>query len=136
MWMKSLGCHTGGYEVSRCRTRSESRNIFYVGDKACKQGIHHGFEIQCRRHQKSKTGLSMAPQKDWLDSVTGQIMFFKYFLNNFQASSAGYLWPSAQTQKIQFWSMVKICLEIINFLGFFLSRQNKNIPRKKFCPNF
>ena len=39
------------------------RNSWHAGDKAHKQGIHPGFETQGRRHQKSKTGVSVAPQK-------------------------------------------------------------------------
>ena len=40
------------------------RNSWHIGDKARKQGIHPGFETQGRHHQKSKTGVSVAPQKD------------------------------------------------------------------------
>ena len=40
------------------------RNPLHNGEKACKQGIHPGFETQCRRHQMSKTGVSAAWQKD------------------------------------------------------------------------
>ena len=39
------------------------RNPLHAGDKAGKRGIHPGFETQGRRHQKSKTGVSVAPQK-------------------------------------------------------------------------
>ena len=39
------------------------RNSWHTGNKACKQGIHPGFETQERSHQKSKTGVSVAPQK-------------------------------------------------------------------------
>ena len=37
------------------------RNSLHVGNKAHKQGIHPGFETQGRHHQKSKTGVSVAP---------------------------------------------------------------------------
>ena len=47
------------------------RNSLHTGDKACKQGIHPGFETQGRRYQKSKTGVSVAPQKG--------LMSFKIF---------------------------------------------------------
>ena len=39
------------------------KNPLHVGNKAHKQGIHPGFETQGRHHQKSKTGVSVAPQK-------------------------------------------------------------------------
>ena len=39
------------------------RNSWHAGDKARKRGIHPGFETQGRRHQKSKTGVSVAPGK-------------------------------------------------------------------------
>ena len=42
------------------------RNPFYVGHKACKQGVHPDFETQGRCHQKSKTGVSVAIQKVFL----------------------------------------------------------------------
>ena len=39
------------------------RNSLHAGNKAHKRGIHPGSETQGRRHQKSKTGVSVAPQK-------------------------------------------------------------------------
>ena len=39
------------------------KNSLYTGAVARKPVIHSGFEIQRRRHQKSKTGVSVAPQK-------------------------------------------------------------------------
>ena len=44
------------------------RNSWHAGKKACKQGIHPGFETQGRRHQKSKTGVSVAPRKGLMSS--------------------------------------------------------------------
>ena len=38
-------------------------NRLQPGEEACKQGIHPGFGTQGRCHQKSKTVVSMAPQK-------------------------------------------------------------------------
>ena len=35
----------------------------HSGDEVRKLGIHPGFETQSRRRQKSKTGVSVAPQK-------------------------------------------------------------------------
>ena len=44
------------------------RNSLHAGDKARKRGIHPGFETQGRRYQKSKTGVSVAPQKGLVSS--------------------------------------------------------------------
>ena len=44
------------------------RNSLYAGEEACKRGIHPGFETQGRRHQKSKTGVSVAPPKGYMSS--------------------------------------------------------------------
>ena len=42
------------------------RNPLHTGEKACKSGIHSGFEAQGRCHQKSKTGVSVAPQRGFV----------------------------------------------------------------------
>ena len=42
------------------------RNPFNAGKKACKEGIHPWLRNTGRRHQKSKTGVSVAPQKEIL----------------------------------------------------------------------
>ena len=47
-------------------------NPLRPGDKASKQRIHPGFETQGRRQQKSKMGITVAPQKG--------LMFSKIFL--------------------------------------------------------
>ena len=39
------------------------------------QGIHPGFETQGRRHQKSKTGVSMAPTKRTYDLIGLRVSF-------------------------------------------------------------
>ena len=39
------------------------RNPLCTDEKVCKQGIHPGFDIQGRYHQKSKTEVQVAPQK-------------------------------------------------------------------------
>ena len=44
------------------------RNSWHTGDKARKRGINPGFETQGRHHQKSKTGVSVAPQKGLMSS--------------------------------------------------------------------
>ena len=53
---KWLSHHAGHQEVNL-------RNPLHTGNKACKQGIHHGFEAFGRHHQKSKTGVSVNSQK-------------------------------------------------------------------------
>ena len=37
-------------------------NQLHAGNEAYKQGIQPGFETQGRYHEKSKTGISVAPQ--------------------------------------------------------------------------
>ena len=44
------------------------RHPLCTGEEASKWGIHTGFETQGRRHQKSKTGVSVAPQKGHVSS--------------------------------------------------------------------
>ena len=44
------------------------RNPLHAGEKTHKQGIHPGFETQGRHHQKFKTGVSVAPQKELVSS--------------------------------------------------------------------
>ena len=68
---KRLGCHADLCTVSRCRTRGESGEYCagkkvckHTFKKVCKREIHPGFETWGRRHQKSKTVISVAPQKD------------------------------------------------------------------------
>ena len=39
------------------------RHLLCTGEEAHKQKIHPGFETQGRRHKKSKSGISVAPQK-------------------------------------------------------------------------
>ena len=48
-------------------------NPLCTGEEACKRGIHPGFETQSRHQQKSKTGVSVAPQKGHVSSKN----FFK-----------------------------------------------------------
>ena len=53
--VKWLGCHAGHQEVSRCHTRSESEESM--------QQSRQLTDPQGRHHQKSKPGISLAPQK-------------------------------------------------------------------------
>ena len=41
------------------------RNPLHTNDEACKWGINPVIGTQGRHHQKSKTGVSVAPQRDW-----------------------------------------------------------------------
>ena len=43
-------------------------NLLHTGDEEGKQKIHPGFETHGRRQQKSKTGISVAPQKGLMSS--------------------------------------------------------------------
>ena len=46
----------------------KNKNLLHVGKEARMWGICPGFETQGRHHQKSKTELSVTPQKDWYPS--------------------------------------------------------------------
>ena len=59
---KRLSCYADCQETSRC-PEANLNNPLDAGDKAHKQRSHPGFETQGRHHQKSKTGVSVAPQK-------------------------------------------------------------------------
>ena len=48
--------------------------------KHSSKGVHSGFEIQGRRHQKSKTGVSVASQKRLMSSYNlkkKEVIFFR-----------------------------------------------------------
>ena len=42
-------------------TTKKHQNPLRLGEKARKRGIHPDFKTQCRRHQKPRTGVSVAP---------------------------------------------------------------------------
>ena len=65
---KRLGCHADTYTVSRCRTRGESQEFIARRRKNTSEGSTPGFETQGRRHQKSKTGVSVVPPKGLMSS--------------------------------------------------------------------
>ena len=59
--------HAGCQEVGKCSTRGESWGMYvtFASAKiANKAEPTSGFETQRRRHQKSKTGVPVAPKKD------------------------------------------------------------------------
>ena len=61
---KMLGYHASCQEVSRCRTRGESEESI-----ACRRGnVHSGFDTRGRHHQKSQTGVPVAPQIELMSS--------------------------------------------------------------------
>ena len=71
---KATGCRAGYQDVSRCCTRGESqKHISHMPPPSVNKVAHSGFETQRRCHQKSKTGVSVAPQKRLMSSK----MFFK-----------------------------------------------------------
>ena len=68
-WLRA-GCQ----EVGKCSTRSGSRgNVHYVCLCNANKAAHSGFETQRRRHQKSITGVPVAPKMDMCQPKT----FFK-----------------------------------------------------------
>ena len=61
---KATGCYAGIIHQQMCRTRGESQGMYitYASEKFELGRTHSGFETQRRHHQKSKTGVSVAPQ--------------------------------------------------------------------------
>ena len=57
-------CHAGRQEVGRSHTRGESHVTYVMPLPSANKAAYFGFETQRKHHQKSKTGLSVAPQKD------------------------------------------------------------------------
>ena len=59
-------CTAGCQKVSMCSTRGGSQGIYITCASAMqvRQKTHSGFEIHRRHHQKSKTGVPVAPKKD------------------------------------------------------------------------
>ena len=58
-------------------------NEKYEMDEARKQGIHSGFDTQGRHHQKSKTGIPRARQKDFFLQKEAVLSLLSDFLVNF-----------------------------------------------------
>ena len=67
-WKRWLGCHAGCQEVSRCQTTDESQGICNM--------YHH--------RSKSKTGVSVTPQKGRMSSKIKIIPTCKPFFSNNQ----------------------------------------------------
>ena len=63
---KTIGRHAVRQKVGRCRTRGNLRectSLIKMPLPSVNKAAHSGFETQRRHHQKSKTGVSVAPQK-------------------------------------------------------------------------
>ena len=76
-WLKTPSCHADLYTVSKYNTRGESED--HTGEKACKKITHPGFEIQGRRHKKSKTRDISGSTKILMYSI-----FFKKLIQHMQ----------------------------------------------------
>ena len=63
MWKRQVGCHDCCQELGRCHTC-----VTRVPLPSVNKAAHSGFETQRRCHQKSKTGVSVAPQKGLMSS--------------------------------------------------------------------
>ena len=59
---KGLGAMLTSIQSAGVPQEVNLKNSLHAGNKACKRGIHPGFETQGRRYQKSKTGVSVAPR--------------------------------------------------------------------------
>ena len=72
IWDQRLGApicgHTPLKTVPSHPSDADGNDLLALNKKACKREIHPGFETQGRRHQKSKTGVSVAPQKGLMSS--------------------------------------------------------------------
>ena len=64
MDQKSLAAMLTSIQSAGVSPEVNLRNSLQAGDKACKRGIHPGFETQGRPHQKSKTGYQWPHEKD------------------------------------------------------------------------
>ena len=100
----------------------------HAGVEADKQGIYPGFETQCRHHQKSKTGVSLAPQKGLVSSKN----FFKKVKNKSLSLHSKKMKESfVERNKLSFfrreWQFVLFKTSIIRLVpqGFFSSSSGK-----------
>ena len=66
MDQKGLATMLTNIELAGITPEVNLRNPLCTSEKACKQGIRHGFESQDRYHKNSKTGTSLAKQKNCL----------------------------------------------------------------------
>ena len=59
MWIKKPGCHDGHQKICSCTPEVNLKNPLH----GVRKHASEGFETQSRHHPKSKTGVSVAPQK-------------------------------------------------------------------------
>ena len=78
----ATGYHAGRKEVGRCRTRGESEASLAYRRGSMIKGFTPGLETQGRRHQKSKTWVSVTPQKGLVSNKNTK-KFFKKFVSVF-----------------------------------------------------
>ena len=96
---------TGHQEVGSCHTRGEAQGISCMPPPSVDKAAHSGgFEIQRRHHQKSKTEVSVAPQKDMcppklkrkklltleISKVGGWIVWTNFINTNFSQNNEVY----------------------------------------------
>ena len=60
------------------------RDALHTANKECNQGIHPGFETQDRRHQQSKTSVSVAPHCRifWVGSGPSGKSWIRHYIRN------------------------------------------------------
>ena len=70
MWGKTTGYHAGRQEAGRCRTGLVNLRecTSHTPPPSANKAANFDFKTQRRYHQKSKTGVSVAPQKELMSS--------------------------------------------------------------------
>ena len=63
MWVKKFVAMLTNIQSAGVASEVTLRSLLHADEKARKQGIHPSYETQGRHHQKSKTGISVSPQK-------------------------------------------------------------------------
>ena len=104
--------HLCSQQVSRCHTRGEFED--HTGEKACRN--HSGLESQGRRHQKSKTGVSMTPQKELVSFkvLKKKVTITRHNVKTLTAEfRCRYVWTKFQLFIWPFFS--KNCVKMKNF---------------------
>ena len=119
--LKRLSCNAGRQEVGGCCTRGESEESI-----ACRWWNHLGFETQGRLHQKSKTGVAVAPQKGLMSpKFLWKRFFFSFsrfncshcpqFTNQFDSNPC-----TVYTEPPHRWKQLYGCLNQVMFLHHYL----------------
>ena len=110
------------------------RNSLHAGNKARKRGIHPGFETQGRRYQKSKTGVSVVPQKGLVSSKN----FQKKCIITFYIGDVSGIWISSV---LRYWQLLLQavvhchlrCLKVVNIWTTPVYWKNSNITGISLC---